>query len=96
MLLSQIQAQKASIFALAERYGATNVRVFGSVVRGEANSDSDVVFLDEFPRGYDLFAQRISLTDEIQSLLHCLVDLIPDHELNRHIRDQVLNEAVSL
>lgn len=96
MLLSQIQAQKASILALAERYGASNVRVFGSVARGEAGLDSDVDFLVEFPRGYDMFTQRIPLTDEIQSLLHCPVDLIPDHELNRHIRDQVLSEAVPL
>jgi len=96
MLLSQVQAQKASILALAERYGASNVRVFGSVARGEAGLDSDVDFLVEFPRGYDLFTQRIPLTDEIQSLLHCSVDLIPAHELNRHIRDQVLSEAVPL
>ncbi|HQS03187.1 MAG: nucleotidyltransferase [Halothiobacillus sp. 24-54-40] len=96
MLLSQVRAKKASILALAERYGASDVRVFGSVARGDARPDSDLDLLVEFPKGYDLFAQRIPLTEQIQALLHCSVDLIPTHELNRHIRNHVLNEAVPL
>lgn len=96
MVLSQIRAQKTLILALAERYGASNVRVFGSVARGDAHPDSDVDLLVELPKGYDLFAQRIPLTEEIQALLHVPVDLIPSHELNRHIRDHVLKEAVPL
>ena len=65
-----------------------------SVARCEEQPDSDVDFLVEFPRGYDLFSQRLPLTDRLAKLLGRKVDLIPEHELNRHIRDHVLAEAV--
>lgn len=96
MQLEQIRTHKASILALGEQYGAKHIRVFGSVARGEEHAGSDVDFLVELPRGYDLFAQRLPLTEKLADLLQCRVDLIPEHELNRHIREQVLNEAVAL
>ena len=43
--LESLKANRAKILALAEKYGASNVRVFGSVARGEAQADSDVDFL---------------------------------------------------
>lgn len=63
--------------------------------RGE-RADSDVDFLEDFPRGYDLFAQRLPLADKLVELLQRPVELIPEHALNRHIRDQVMQEAVNL
>jgi predicted nucleotidyltransferase len=66
------------------------------VARREERADSDVDFLVDFPRGYDLFAQRIPLTDQLSQLLQRPVELIPEHELNRHIREQVLSEVVDL
>jgi predicted nucleotidyltransferase len=70
--------------------------VFGSVARGEERPDSDVDFLVDFPRGYDLFSQRLSLAERLADLLHRRVDLVSEHELNHHIRDQVFKEAVDL
>lgn len=96
MLLDHLRAKRDAILALAGRYGARHMRVFGSVARGEERPDSDVDFLVEFPRGYDLFGQRIPLTEGLSVLLKRRVELIPEHELNRHIRDQVLKEAVEL
>ena len=96
MLLDELRNNKAAILALGDRYGARRIRVFGSVARGEEGPDSDVDFLVEFPRGYDLFAQRLPLTEGLSELLHRHVEVIPEHELNRHIRDRVLDEAVSL
>lgn len=58
MLLNELRAKKEVIAALSDQYGARHIRVFGSVARGEEQPDSDVDFLVEFPRGYDLFAQR--------------------------------------
>jgi len=72
------------------------VRVFGSVARRGERADSDVDFLEDFPRGYDLFAQRLPLADKLVELLQRPVELIPEHALNRHIRDQVMQEAVNL
>lgn len=96
MLLDEIRQKRDAIVALSDRYGARHIRVFGSVARGEERPDSDVDFLVEFPRGYDLFAQRIPLTEQLQSLLQRRVELVPEHELSRHIRDQVLRESVTL
>ncbi len=96
MLLKTLRAQREAIIALGDQYGARRIRVFGSVARGEERADSDVDFLVDFPRGYDLFAQRLPLTERLARLLGSRVELIPEHELNRHIRDQVLAEAVEL
>ena len=96
MLLDELQQQKPVIAALAQQYGARNLRVFGSVARREERADSDVDFLVELPHGYDMFAQRIPLTDHLSELLGRKVDLVPEHELNRYIKDQVTQEAVTL
>jgi predicted nucleotidyltransferase len=96
MLLDDLHAQKDAIIALGGQYGAKRIRVFGSVARCEERPDSDVDFLVDFPRGYDLFNQRLPLTERLAHLLGRKVELVPEHELNRHIREQVLNEAVDL
>ncbi len=96
MLINELHAKRGAISELAKRYGARHLRVFGSVARGEERPDSDVDFLVELPRGYDLFTQRLPLTEQLADLLKRRVELIPEHELNRHIREQVLREAVEL
>ena len=98
MLLDEIHRKREIIARLGNQYGArrVRVRVFGSVARREERADSDVDFLVDFPRGYDLFAQRLPLADKLAELLQRPVELIPEHELNRHIRDQVMREAVDL
>jgi uncharacterized protein len=96
MFLDEIRKLKGAITALAYRYGATQIRVFGLVARGEERPDSDVDFLVVLPKGYDLFAQRLPLTEQLSNLLQRHVEVIPEHELNRHLRTRVLNEAVEL
>lgn len=96
MLLDQIMADSATIRSLAEQYGARRIRLFGSVARREERPDSDVDFVVDFPRGYDLFGQRLPLAEQLRKLLHRPVDLIPEHELNRHIREQILREGIEL
>lgn len=96
MLLETLRAKRDDILALGRQYGARRIRVFGSVARGEEQSDSDVDFLVDFPPGYDLFAQRLPLGDHLAQLLGRPVDLVPEHELNRHLRDAVLSEAIDL
>lgn len=96
MLLNELQTKKNDILSLASRYGARRIRVFGSVARGEERPDSDIDFLVDFPPGYDLFAQRLPLIQSLAELLDRKVELIPEHELNRHIRQRVMEEAVEL
>ena len=96
MLLDVMRAKKDAIVALGLKYGAKHIRVFGSVARCEERPDSDIDILVEFSRGYDLFNQRLPLAAQLASLLKRNVDLVPEHELNRHLREQVLSEAVEL
>lgn len=96
MLLDDLRSNKAAILTLGSRYGARRIRIFGSVARGEERPDSDVDILVELPRGYDMFAQRLPLTECLSELLHRKVEVVPEHELSRHVRDNVLREAVAL
>jgi uncharacterized protein len=96
MLLDDLRQMKPSIDSIALRCGAKRLRVFGSVARRTERPDSDVDFLVELPQGYDLFSQRLALSQGLSDLLHRKVDLVPEHELNRHIRGQVLAEAIEI
>ena len=96
MLLDHIRAKKSAIDHLGDQFGGKRLRVFGSVARGDEGPDSDIDFVVEFNQGYDLFAQRLPLTRELSDLLGRPVDLIPEHELNRYLRDAILREAIEL
>lgn len=96
MLLDALRVKREAILALGLEYGARHIRVFGSVARGEERPDSDVDFLVDFPRGYDMFGQRLALTERLAGLVGRRVEVVPEHELNRHIRSVVLKEAVDL
>jgi predicted nucleotidyltransferase len=94
MNLEQLRTYKPQILAIAGEHGVGNVRVFGSVVRGEADGQSDVDFLVSLERltGWKFFG----LWEELEKLLGCEVDIVTDEAINRHIRDRILNEAVPL
>lgn len=96
MFVEYLHHRKDEIESAATAFGARRIRVFGSVARGEDQADSDVDFLVDFPRGYDMFAQRLPLADKLSELTGRRVDLIPEHELNAHIRERVLREARDL
>ena len=96
MLLEALHEQKDRIHAACRQYGARRIRVFGSVARGEERPDSDIDFLVDFPPGYDLFGQRMPLAERLAEITGRRLDLIPEHELNHHLREAVLKEAVEL
>jgi len=91
-----LRARRSAILAIAERHGAGNVRVFGSVARGEAGPDSDVDFLVDLEPGRTLLDHG-QLQVDLEELLGCRVDVITDRGLLRsQIRARVLEEAVPL
>ncbi|MBU0610955.1 MAG: nucleotidyltransferase domain-containing protein [Armatimonadetes bacterium] len=83
------------MLALAAKHKAHNVRVFGSVVRGEDGPESDVDFLVEFEDEADLFDQ-IGLRLDLEALLARDVDVVEDGFVHRVIRDRVAQEARAL
>jgi uncharacterized protein len=84
---------RGDILRLAAKHGAHNVRVFGSVVRGEDTPDSDVDFLVTMEPERSLFDMGGLLAD-LQDLLGRRVDVVTENGLHSYIRDRVLNEAV--
>ncbi len=86
-----LQAKREDILRTAAKYGAYNIRIFGSVACQEADVNSDV----EMQPGRSLFDLGGLLMD-LQELLGCDVDLVTEKGLRDRIRDRVLNEAVPL
>jgi len=88
-------ASKPEILRLAARYGARNVRVFGSVVRGESDGHSDVDFLVDLEPGRSLFDLG-GLLIALERLLGRPVDVVTEKGLRPRIREQVRASAVEL
>ena len=87
--------KREEILSLAAKYGASHVRVFGSVARGTADDDSDIDFLVDLEPGRSLFDLG-GLLSELEQLLAHNVDVITPAGLRPRIREHVLEEAVSL
>jgi len=91
----ELKAKPPDILRLAGRHGATDVRIFGSVARGEAGSDSDVDFLVKMAPERSLL-DHVALWQDLEDLLGRKVDLVSEKALHRLMRDQILKEAVPL
>ncbi len=84
-----------AIFRIAARRGASRVRVFGSVARGENHDNSDIDFLMDLEPGRTLFNLSKLLAD-LQALLHHPVDVVTEKRLRPKIRERVVGEAIAL
>jgi predicted nucleotidyltransferase len=93
--LTQLQQQKSTILTIAKHYHAVNVRIFGSVVRGEDNEDSDIDLLVDFLRNATLI-DEVGLIQQLSEKLERKVDIVSEPALNKYLRQQILQEAVSL
>jgi uncharacterized protein len=97
MKLQQLlQEKREEILAVAEKHGAFNVRVFGSVSRGEEteNSDIDLLVDCDLKRVSDWFPGGLLM--DLQELLDRKVDIVTEQGLSHFIRDRVLSEAKSI
>ncbi|MBL8134685.1 MAG: nucleotidyltransferase family protein [Anaerolineae bacterium] len=90
-----IGAKRDAVLKLAEQYGATNVRVFGSVARGEAREDSDVDFLVEYKPGTSIF-DAIELWAALKDLLERDVSLSTEDTLKDFAKPTALRELIRL
>lgn len=90
-----IRMKRDEILRIATRYGATNVRIFGSVARGDAEDDSDVDFLVEFEPGRSLI-DHVALIQDLEDLLGVKVDVVTESALHWYVRPRILEEAAPL
>lgn len=87
-----LASKKDEVLRIAAKHGARNVRVFGSIARGEARPDSDVDFLVDMEPGRTLLDQGGLLMD-LRDLLDVQVDVVTEDGLKSRIRERVLKEA---
>ena len=95
MTLDELRNKRQQILETAKQHGAHHIRVFGSTVRGDATSNSDVDFIVTFEEGRSIFDQ-IGLWQDLTDLLGCEVDLLTDHPNAGDITNQVRQLAVDL
>ena len=91
-LRDELHRQRDTLIALAARHGASRVRLFGSVARGEERSDSDIDLLIDFDesRGFDDF---LAFVDAVEALFGRRVEVVIDRSLSPHFRPYIEKEA---
>lgn len=92
MKIEQITSRRDEIARIALRHGATNIRVFGSIARGNADDESDIDFIVDLEKGRSLLDLGGLLMD-LQKLLGRSVDVVTEKGLRPRIRERVLREA---
>jgi uncharacterized protein len=95
MKLTDVRRKRKHILAIAGRYGAYNVRIFGSTARGEQDNTSDIDFLVNFESDRSLF-DHAGLMLDLQSLLGCEIDVVSENGLRPRVRENVMKDAVPL
>jgi predicted nucleotidyltransferase len=90
-----VRVKRDQILAIARKHGASNVRLFGSAARGDADEDSDIDLLVDLERGRTLF-DLAALIDELNEVTGCRVDVVTEHGLRDRLHDTIISEAVAL
>jgi predicted nucleotidyltransferase len=90
-----LPAIREDVRRIAAAHGAGNIRVFGSVGRGEQDASSDLDLLVDMAEGRSLF-DLIALSNDLEESLGVDVDVVTEASLSPYIRDRVLDEAVAL
>ena len=94
LLRELVESNKGAIESLADRFGISNVRIFGSVARGDSHALSDIDFLVDLPRDATLF-ELSRFRRELSALLGVDVDVVSSRALLPRDRD-VLEQAIGL
>ncbi|MGE0643721.1 MAG: nucleotidyltransferase family protein [Nitrospira sp.] len=90
-----LKSKRTDILRLASQYGASHVRVFGSLARGEAGPSSDIDLLVQMEEGRSLL-DLIELSQELESVLRRKVDILTDDGLSPYLKERIQAEAIPL
>ncbi|WP_324281518.1 nucleotidyltransferase family protein [Cyanobacterium aponinum UTEX 3221] len=96
MNLELLKEKREEIIKIASKHGAYNVRVFGSVARGEADEKSDIDFLIDYDIDKITPWFPVRLIRELENLLGKKVDVVTVNGLKKRIKERVLQEAINL
>ncbi|MEK9144987.1 MAG: nucleotidyltransferase family protein [Elusimicrobiota bacterium] len=90
--LQRLKIRRKAILRIAEEHGARDLRLFGSVARGESGSDSDVDFLVRMEKGRGLF-DLVGFWQDLEEYLGCEVDVLTDGGISPYLREGIYHEA---
>ena len=90
-----VQNKRDDILRIATQYGASNVRVFGSVARGEAGPESDIDVLVQLEPGRSLL-DIVAIKQELEELLGHKVDVLTEASISPYLRERILTDAIRL
>ena len=90
-----VREKRAAILQIAYRYGASNVRIIGSVARGEATPESDLDLIVRFEPSRSLLDHG-GLVMDLRELLGIRVDVIDEDAMKPRFREHVISEAIPL
>lgn len=90
-----VQSRRSEIVAIARRYGASDIRIFGSVARGDSTESSDLDLIVRFEPKRTLFDHGGLLMD-LQELLGVKVDIIDEGGMRPRFREHAMREAIAL
>jgi len=90
-----IRNNKDKIIQIAACRGASHIRIFGSIARGEERPESDLDLLVDFEPGRSLI-DYVGLIQDLREYLGYDVDVVTEKGLSSHIRERILQEAVPL
>ncbi|MEW6530929.1 MAG: nucleotidyltransferase family protein [Thermodesulfobacteriota bacterium] len=90
-----LKEKRSDILRIAQEHGARNVRVFGSVARGQADAESDIDLLVDMEPDRSLLDLG-GLWHDLNTLLGVKVDVVTENGLRKRIRDHVMKEAIPL
>lgn len=93
--LSRLRDRREEILRYAAEHGARNVRVFGSIVRGDSDAGSDIDLLVEMEAGRSLI-DLVGLWQDLEDLLGTRVDVLSDGGVSPHLRERIYAEALPL
>ncbi|MES2678178.1 MAG: nucleotidyltransferase domain-containing protein [Pseudomonadota bacterium] len=95
--LESLRARREEIYKIADKYCVSNIRVFGSVARGEDKKNSDIDLLVNIDyKSYGSGFARISFKYEIEKFLHKKTDVISEDGVSKFLKDRIFNEAVAI
>ena len=95
MNLEQVRRRREEIERVSRRYGARDVRIFGSVARGDDSPDSDLDVLVKFEAGRSLL-DLVGIQQDLEELLGCRVDVVSEGGISPHLEGRILADAVPL
>jgi len=96
MLLKDLQNHRDEIYKIADKYGISNIRIFGSVARGEETQNSDIDMLVTISKHKGMAFDLVRFEREFSEKFQKKTDVISENGVYHFLRDKIFSEAVPL